>query len=395
MAAERLEGGDGSGAVLCFNVAVAFRDDREALRQRTAELEAELDAAEKQLDAQREQREHNKLLKDELVRTRERLHAMEKQMSGRRGGGAGPALVGAIVFVFVIGGVVAFLTARSAAPVPVASHPADPNVVVQPAAVSPTVVTPPREVKTRWKGRVKTATGMDLKPGTDCELAAVLRSPSGTEIALSCGGSSLYDSTDQLNGMSQHSEGVGELPGPLHGTALHYLKWDDVGSRTGARSQASIDTKLGVASAWRETQPAFRVEIEIEGLSEPATSTLDASHSDANLPFSNGVKTPGRAARVTGPAPVKAGAACSVIIRPVWGPERNCRAVVSCDDRILYGDRVTGFNTCEILEGAPASFDDSKHDEADGVFVWTRGGPAKVAGMVGDKEWTIEIALQP
>ncbi len=384
----------GSGAVLCFNVAVAFRDDREALRQRTAELEAELDAAEKELDQQREQREHNRLLKEELVRTRERLHAMEKRMSGR-GANVGLALVGGVFVMAIVGGVVAFVGLRSAAPVPVVSYGGTP-VTAQPAAVSTTPAQPAREVKTSWKGRVKTATGMDLEPGTECELVATLRSPSGTVLALSCGGNALYNSADQLNGMSQHSHGIGELPGPQPGTTLHYLKWDDIGSRTGARSQASIDTKLGVAAAWRETQPIFRVEIEIESLSQPATGALEAGHSDANLPFPKGLVIPGKAAKVTGPAPVKAGAACSVALSPVWGPEQNCRAVVSCGDEILYGEHVTGFNKCELAQGAPASFDDAKHDDADGVFVWKRGAsPAKVAGMAGSEEWTVELALEP
>jgi hypothetical protein len=381
--------------LLCFNVAVAFRDDREALRLRTAELEAELDAAEKQLDQQREQREHNKLLKEELVRTRERLHAMEKRMSGRSGGGAGIALLGALFAVVFIGGIVAFLTVRSAAPAPVV---VGPPLEQQPAAVAPVPAPaqPVREVKTKWKGRVKTATGMDLKPGTECELAAALRSPSGTELALSCGGTALYKSTDQLEGMSQHSHGIGELPGPDAGTALHYLKWDDIGSRTGARSQASIDTKLGVAAAWRETQPIFRVEIEMESLSQPATGTLEAGHSEASLPFAKRIDIPGKAARVSGPAPVKVGTACSLALSPVWGPEQNCRAVVSCGETILYGDHVTGFNKCELAEGEPASFDDAKHDDADGVLAWKRGGgPAKVAGMAGSQEWTVEIAPEP
>ncbi|NUO52690.1 MAG: hypothetical protein HOV80_27910 [Polyangiaceae bacterium] len=374
---------------------MAFRDDREALRQRTAELEAELDAAERQLDQQREQATHSKLLKEELVRTRERLHAMEKRLGGRSGANTSVILVVVLVGLFLGAGVVAFALVRTAPPPPVAPFAGEPPAVVQPGAVAPTPPTPAtplREVKTSWKGRVKTATGMDLKPGTECELSAVLRSPSGTEVALSCGGSPLYKSTDQLNGMSQHSHGIGELPGPEAGPAVHYLKWDDIGSRTGARSQASIDTKLGVAAAWRETQPNFRVEVEMESLSQPASGTLEAEHSDASLPFAKPLTLSSKAASVTGPAPVKAGAACSVALTPAWGPDQNCRAVVSCGDKVLYGDHVTGFNKCELADNAPSSFDDSKHDDADGVFVWKRGGPAKVAGMAGDQEWTVELA---
>ncbi len=366
---------------------MAFRDDREALRQRTAELEAEV-------EAQRAQVEKTKALEAELVRTRHALHEMEQKLPTRKNRASPPAvLLGGLVAVAVAGAVMSFALVRRGPPPPPpspVSHPALPRAVAPPSDAAPA-----REVKTHWVGRVKSATGLALDVGASCRLDATLRTPKGTELVLACGDKVLYRSTDPLDGVSQHGWSLGEVPGPTSGTARQWLLWDDVGTRTGERAQASIDTKLGVASAWRETQPNYRVDVEIEPFSEPASGTMEAAHTEMALAFTDRVHKRGKLAKVAGPAPLSAGAACELWLGPDWGAQTNCRAVVSCDGKVIYGAGTTGFSKCAVSSGKPVSFLDDTHD-TDGVLTWKLGGAtASLGALAGAEEWTAEINLDP
>jgi len=238
---------------------VAFRDDREILKQKALDLERDLRAAESKLDAQRSETERVQKLEAELAEARAMLTRIEAQLpkpaasSGRRAA----VLLVALVAVGV-GGMLALTRSREPRP------PMPTPVVLHQTARAPVV-----EVKAQWAGKAKTVTGMPIKVGSPCTVDAVLRSTQKHDISISCGDQVLYRSTDALEGMAQMSVGVEESPAPKQGSARAALGWNDIGARSGARAQASVNSQARVAAAWRETLPAYRVEIEIPELSAP------------------------------------------------------------------------------------------------------------------------------
>ncbi len=374
---------------------MAFRDDREALKQKTAELEAELESTERELEAERANAARSKELEAQLVAARKRLHELGQRSGGKKSPGQSRVAVVAASGVMVVGAAVGAMVLVRRAPAP----PPPPVANVGPAAQAPqpaAAPAPKREVTVRWNGRVKTATGSEaLPPGTACTLDAVLRTPSGSELTISCGGKPLYRSTDPLNGMSQHGMNAGETAGLAPGTARLWLTWDDIGARTGARSQASVNTGSGVAAAWKETEPSFRVEIEVDGMSEPTNGTVDAAHSEATLPFKERIQTTAKVTATVGGAAIAKDAVCDLTLAPAWGQPYNCRATVTCDGKTLYGNAANGFSSCTIDGDRPTAFADDEHG-GDPVFHWdVEKRTAKLVVRVGDLEWSADFAVDP
>ena len=136
---------------------MVFRDDKDALAQRLADLERDLHEAREGLDRKEE----------ELRRLRERLGGIEQ---GPRKGR--PAVVlGAVAAALVVAGAGAAFTARrAAAPVHVdvpAAPPVPPPPPVPPAPPPPPVVPPPAapeppprpSAELTWKATVRAARG--------------------------------------------------------------------------------------------------------------------------------------------------------------------------------------------------------------------------------------------
>ncbi len=362
---------------------MAFRDDRDALKQKAADLEGELATAQRELEERRQEGERLRALERELARTRAAL--------GRATQPKGPRIalvIGILVSLLMLAGVAAFILVARATP-----H-MDP-VTVEAASPAPAPPPEPRRVDAAWKGRIKTATGDAPAAGTPCDVRGVLRSPQGTEVSVTCGGRSLYRSTDQLAGMSQHSHEAGEVPGAQPGETQHHLSWDDVGARTGERTQASINTSAGRASVWRDTEPSFRVEIEVSELSDPTVTALLLLHNEQTLRFTQRVSGKGKVTKKSGPSPLEVGASCDLQLRPTWGPGNDCRAVVTCGDRVVYGARMTGFSRCEVAGDKPTAFRDDAHD-ADPVFQWElAAGHATLTAKEGDQTWSVDLSVAP
>jgi hypothetical protein len=276
-----------------------YRDERDALRGRVENLEQDLAAAREELarggDDARERRiaelerqlaDGRKLL-DRLSTELEALRARPPKPADHADHARGTSFlqtdVGRILgFVgFSIAAVMASVivpsTLRRTSSVSV--PPATPRMAMKQLPPPPPVEQPKelppevRHVDAVWNATVTRATGRVLTPGSACRITATLEGPGATigvgHVAVVCGGSVLYDSEAKLEGMSMSSSAAEERAGEVGGTFRYGLVFQDKGARSGARTEASINTPAGVAAAWSDSMPAFRVELAVRRQSEP------------------------------------------------------------------------------------------------------------------------------
>lgn len=374
---------------------MAFRDDREALRQQNESLQHELDSTERELAEKRERAEEADRLEKELKQAQARIDRLEGRPRPQQGRALTVvAAAGAAMVVLAAG--VAYLIVHEPAVVPLAGGLVAPGapVVTSPGATATAAPPEPRQVERVWTGKVQRAEGMKLAAGTPCRVLATLRYPKGSPtVEIECGGKFLYRSTDQLEGMSSTSSGHAELPGGAAGQTRHSLAYQDQGSRTGARTQASINSPQNAAAAWSESAPAFRVDIALDELSAPGPA-LDPTHTPEALPFAEAVQRKGKVEAVTGTAPVAAGAACELTLTPSWG-KPGCRARVRCGEEVLYGAGSSGYLECEVAGGKATRARDTVQDGDPAVDIDLVGGEMVVDDRTQASPYTATIALSP
>ncbi|MEJ7732140.1 MAG: hypothetical protein WKG00_23380 [Polyangiaceae bacterium] len=373
---------------------MAFRDDREALRQRAESLKHQLDATERELAEKRQRAEDADRLQRELHEARARIDRLE----GRRPAGQGKAslAIGAGVLAALAVTGVGFLMVSVRRAVPVSGR-SDGELAAPPAPPAPAenaAAPAGRALETSWSGKVRRADGMKLAAGAPCRVKATLRT--GAEaptVDIECGGKFLHRSSDALEGTSSTSFAHTELPAPEAGMTWHSLIYQDQGARTGARTQASVNSPERAASAWREGAPAFRVDIDLDELSSPGAA-LDPAHTEAALPFTERLQRKGKVAAVTGEAPVAAGASCQVSLVPVWG-KPSCRAVVRCGDATLYGAGNSGYLDCEVAGGKPVRARDTVQDNDPAADLDLVAGTATVDDQTQPRKYTATLTLSP
>ncbi len=382
---------------------MAFRDDRDAQKQKAEELQRALTAAEAELAAGREQAERTRELERELAAAKAHLARIEERLPAPKPSRRAVWL--AVATVGVAGTAGAFLLARSPAPspehAPVAVQPIavaapTPLVTTKPVTPIPTVhatpegpIPPMRETTAIWRAKVKSATGLPLAVGSACEVESIWGNRRGREVVVRCGKEVLYRSTDKLEGMAQMGHDFIERIGDAPSTARGTLTWNDVGSRSGPRTQASIDTGVSSAAAWRETAPAFRVELTVAPLSDPYP------YDDSTLAFSERIKQKAKVEKVQGKAPVRPGASCDVRLTPEIDEKLTCRALVKCGAQIVYGGPYLGLSTCETKDGKPTRFADEAHD-GDPVLRWDiPAGKLELVVQKDGSEWSAELTVPP
>jgi hypothetical protein len=386
---------------------VAFRDDREVLKQRANDLERELAEANDKLEAQKGEADRVKKLEDELAEARGMLNRIEAKLPKQQDKNGGKVAI-AIFGVIGVGLAVAVAMRGSTAPPPPPSSNGDP--LLEPTVVSPPAPRPvasvvetaqpaPREapvaeVKAHWTGKAKRVTGAAVKVGSPCAVDAVLRASDKHEVTISCG-EVLYRSTDALSGESMMSSRVGEYAAEKPGHARAALAWDDIGTRTGPRTQASLDSQAHTASAWSETVPSFRVDIEIPTLSDAYEGAFQRLHSFDALAFKAGIERGVKVIKTKGGAPIQAGALCRARLSPNWGDRHNCRVLLWCGNHELYGSGTTGFTRCEVAEGKPTAFRDESLD-GDPMLTWeiAKGTIALTDGE-GNNQWSADFSVAP
>ncbi len=323
---------------------MTYRDDREALHHRVAQLEDEL------RDARREGEEHGrdeaqakaKALEENLANTRAELAKMTDELERLRGNkpartGSGviiAVMVATAIALFVAGIVLAIVRTRSTT-----STVSLPDVPTQAAPTSPTPPQPespapirlepilgsPRSTIARWNAKVTRAEGFPLGAGSECTVDATITTTDTNaivrDIAIQCGTQSLYRSTDR-----QMSNDAREVLGASDDKGTFTLMYRDLGTRSGERAQLDLDTRHRQAVVFREIIPRFRVELSLPVTSAPTTPLADAAHR---------MRRTGKVSSATGSKPMKTGTAC--VLRAIAiGNDRECAAEVSCGGAIVW-----------------------------------------------------------
>jgi len=210
---------------------------------------------------------------------------------------------------------------------PVAPPPPEPPPVESAPAKPPRPATPrtaPRSAKPRWSASVRRAEGIALARGTPCFIEAVVEA-TGTnarvsDLELRCGGQTLYRKGDSFAGMAKLDNDAREQLGPRDDQSTFTLQYNDVGTRTGARSQLDFDSTKRSGVVFRETSPRWRVELTMPVKSQP-TAPLSG--------VGQRLRRHGRVTTVSGAAIVSPGAICSLRAMPTGNGEA-CVADVRC-----------------------------------------------------------------
>lgn len=330
---------------------MGYRDDREALHNRIAKLEAELEQARREGEERgRSDADRRAAVLEAHVREmRAELERIEKELAELRGVGSRSSSMRAKLGLVVGAGVVAVFVAgvlvgarNGKAPRTLPPEPVSPPMKVPqmpappiPQTVATTASPPPergvpRSAHPRWMAKVTRAEGVSLAQGGLCLVETTVRTADTnaivTALSVYCGSLALYRSGDELSGISESSSSVREVLGPTDDKGTFTLVYRDIGPRTGARSQIDLDSTQGQAVVWRETIPRFKVELALERESIPGPPLSG---------FELRLRRSGKIVATKGAAPAKTGAAC-VLRAMATGREAECAAEIRCGDAILW-----------------------------------------------------------
>jgi len=383
-----------------------YRDERDALRARLENLESELASA--HAETERMRATENALAAAQ--RENEKLRAEVKRLAPKGAPQKSMAPVAAAVLAgtVVAGGVVMAVLVVSVRTRPESGveSPAQASpgaTVVEGPAAAPEPQKSPRSTTVEWHARVVRSQGLPYPADAACTVRATLRSDgagmqSTPEVEIACSGKSLYRSTDALAGVSNTSYRIEEAPGPEERSYRVAMTFDDQGTRTGERTQASVNSFDGVAIAWKDTAPSYRVELFLDELSTvwhgPALFVRDEGQ---KVDFYQTVERTGRATSVVQTALLTQGMTCSLRVRPAFGPGQNCRAHVRCGEVSLYGGEGKGFNQCAFEGNTILSARDTKPSNEDSDPTLDLDLPRRklVVGDTGTSPWSITFELDP
>ncbi|WP_437570383.1 hypothetical protein [Sorangium sp. So ce542] len=393
-----------------------YRDERDALRGRVDSLEEQLASARKELEDQGDEGRAARVeqLERQMDEARRVLDQLGRELDDLRGRPRRSlivpvlATIAGVGFCAMVAGY-AMMRPESYAingpPRPVAAPPPEP-VPVSPAPPpepappppEPAAPAPEKPLETRtatWKATVARATGLPLPAGAPCTVEAKLTS-SGDDLRVPaldvvCGGRAIYRSSDPLNGMSMFRSGVEEDRGAAPGTYVYALSYDDKGTRAGERAEVSLDSLGRTGAVWRDSAPAYRVELTLSPQSAPVGGEplLDAT--------GKALRRSARVTETTGPSPVKAGAKCA--LRSSWIPRSDkCRTRIECGGRMLYGAGTTGMSGCAVEEGRVVRVHDGNTTQNGGdpaLDLDVAAGRATLRDEGKGGAWTAGIELDP
>ncbi|HEU4538228.1 MAG TPA: serine/threonine-protein kinase [Polyangiaceae bacterium] len=280
----------------------------------------------------------------------------------------------------------------AAPPEPSAEPPAAPAAGAATAGEAVTIV---------WRGKVSGSNGRGgpLR-GAPCVLRVDVKAQNerleASDVRLLCGGKKLYDSSDELNGMSSTSYAVTEVAVPRKDGAFRYaLRYLDQGPRTGERNQISLDTRAREATVVKETPPAFRTLVRLEELSDEREGPRLVPPREAS--FAGAIELGALALVVRGDAPIKRGDACTLRVEPEPSGPHNCRAKLTCGGAVLYGGGEGGYNDCPVRGGRPTGFIDRESSPVDGdakASVDLLGGRAWLSDETLEASYRVDFSLR-
>jgi hypothetical protein len=375
-----------------------YRDDREALRNRAEVLESDLEAAERRLrEAEGKLRAHEE--KDE--REQKELEALRREVERLRppkpnaAPQARAALIAASAGVVLAGGVVFVVTARSSGEVVEAAPPVAASAV---PAVAPTI----REGDALFGGLVVAQSAGPAEVGTPCLVHARLstaQSGIGVEnLAVRCGGASVYDATTPIvSGMQSRSGGALELTGANE--QHHYLvDFALTGQWQGERPQIELASEAQRARVWRSGLEESSTTLYLDDFSFPRRGpSLDLTF-DALQPGASDRRPLALTAK-EGAAPETLAPSCELRVHPA--PLRakeggqSCRVVVHCGGAIVYGGKGQGWNACERRSGGLVASDPTRSDGDGDPSLELDETTVTLADGAGEKAWQATFRIDP
>jgi hypothetical protein len=327
-----------------------------------------------------------------------------------------PVLVAGIAGLFMVAGAVMFLVFARARPGPPAVSPPSRDTPL--AVGSPSTLTGDAgagatstalgDVETNpvtlvWHGKVRAATGdRPVAAGAPCTLTQVMvhgskRNEVSTQLlTFECHGRMLYDSSVQLEGMASESSSFEELPiaGELH--AYQYTtKQQDIGTRSGDRNQITLSTRDGFVEAFRDTPPTFHVKATIEELTgvRQGKPLVD----DDAPSFPDVVRRVATVTSRSGAVPFATNK-CDLAISPAGSGEENCRVLLTCGGKAIFGGGTVGFEKCAMDKGEPVSLVDpypTPKDHDPELSVDLGAGSATLGDTLpGGAQYTVGFSLK-
>ena len=394
---------------------MGYRDDREALRQKVAMLEAELSRAQRDLtetaDALGEHESKDvedeakiDALRDEVQSLRRKLGITAAPAPDRKKKRIVFAVLAAMTML--LGALVHFALSGDeegkTPSVSESSKPASPALPTKaPSVPPPPPPPPPVDATVTFGALILEATGRSLQAGDGCLLHLDLRDgPSVAGLRLRCGAELLYDSADALgSGMEMRSVLAREVPA-MDGSMLYSLTYQDHGMRSGPRAQISLSSAAQTLRVWSETGRPFSASLHLRARSFGRVGAPLGART-LGLPAEAGRPLMARARvhRRRGPVPSFIEEECELYAHAyAEGVNLDCRISLRCGAKLVYGGGTAGFNDCTFIGGVPATASDSGTSVEDGdprmSLDWERRRMT-VSDDRGADEWTVELRLEP
>jgi len=386
----------GRGVASYPAIGMAFRDDREALRAQRDALAQERDDLRDQLEESRSALAAHEAKDErdeaELARLREQVETLEREVGGPSTPSGLPGVAKRVIALVIVGAAVSGLAyvlyVTEVAPEPVVtSAGVEPGRPSEPAAPSP-----PREPLSydRWAAVVASAEGaVDVAPDDGCLIEARVERGDVSELTVTCG-DEIYDAAMSAGAeMTMSEEHLDALSWP-NGRVSHTLRYRDTGMRTGPRPQLVVDTVRRSARIWRDAGDPFEMRLHVASWSAPPLFV-------AAPPSAGSMAEPVRlGATVVEGSIAGADGPCELSVHPENGGRGyDCRVLLRCADRLVYGDGTGGLVDCHGGdELAPLRADDARNTAQD-------GDPrisldlAERRLTVGDEGWEATLSLGP
>jgi hypothetical protein len=185
----------------------------------------------------------------------------------------------------------------------------------------------------------------DVRVGDPCIVLADARAGSvrPKDVTVRCGDRELYRLSDLTGDVT--SKWTWDLRPQTHaGVSRYALAWEDVGSRSGSRPEARIDSYQRKATLWKTG--AYSVVLLLAPLSFPDGGHVIKGSSQPVEPVGVApMRVSLSVSAVEGDTALAVGNSCALEIWQLVS-EIKCRALLSCGPRVLYGDGGGGFLRC-------------------------------------------------
>lgn len=377
-----------------------YRDDRQAQKLRAERLEVDLGQAERDLSELEAKLLSHEALDKEQERELARLRKQVQQLGGGASKGKAtrnPAL--AAVAIVILAGAGVFYATFIVTPQPTpssgrAKQSGRPSRVRKIAEVPKKLASPPPPVLV-WGARVLSETGGKVKRGEPCLLIRTSKA-----IRLRCGSVVLYDSAEPFgSGMSNRANQLAGFALPKGRGQVFSLSYRFTGNWTGPRSQLIADTRDQRAEVSAAGGKSWSVQLQLMPYS--FVQPLPVDFQGSKLVFGSTLRRRMRLRGREGNAPVKSASSnCSLEITPARLPKSklNCRVIVRCGPKAIYGADGAGFTTCRLAEGKPVTASDTKRSEKDKdpalVYDLEKKELLIEDGMLGET-WKLRFQIEP